>query len=428
MLKREEGFSLIEITLALAVSALLMAGVISGISTFREDNTYTTQTDAMKNRLETIRAEALSGVTEGGVGTSSSSIFGKIVEFDPSTPNVMRVSTLIGTGRESDPLSRCAETSVGLGQMEYQGAERQAIVFRRQPDRVYAVAGPYTESASSCNPVAYVPEDPEVGAGLPPTPVPSPPPPIPWQGPPPAPVEPRKPLYQLWNNVISNHFYTTSETERTTALNNEGYVDQGITGYLYETQQEGSVPLYRMWSQSLTDHFYTTSILERNAYAALGYVNQGVEGYIMTFQEIGSTPWYRLWSPLYPDHFYTSQLWQKTSAMASFRGYIDEGVEGYIFTQDEDELSYAPQGSLTAQSKLQFLPTLSLNQSINSLLGIKTAHAINENILDPLNYADGGPFVNPLDFPFRLSGSTAARAGTITVEPASGGVTRQVAD
>lgn len=428
MLKREEGFSLVEITLALSVSALLMVGVITGISTFREDNTYTSQTDAVKNRLETIRAESLSGVTDAGSGSSSSSIFGKIVEFDPASPTTMRVSTLISTGSESNTLSKCGEASINLGQMRYQGSERQAIVFRRQPDRVYAVAGPYTETASSCNPVAYAPEEPETGEDDPPVGGPVGPAPIPWQGPPPAPPAPRKPLYQLWNNVVSDHFYTTSVSERNGAISSGGYVDQGITGYLYETQQEGSLPLYRLYfGGNLTDHFYTTSILERNLAIAAGAANEGIEGYIMTYQEIGSTPFYRLYSYLYPDHFYTSELWQKTSAMASFRQYQDEGTEGYIFTQDEDDLSQAlPQGTIEAKTALS--SPLDVRQVASRLLGVKDAYAINENILDPLNYADGGPFTNELEFRFRLTDGSSPRVGIIRVNPGSGGVTREVQD
>jgi hypothetical protein len=42
-----------------------------------------------------------------------------------------------------------------------------------------------------------------------------------------------KPLYRLWNNAIQDHFYTISAAERAATLSAGGWVDEGITGYVF---------------------------------------------------------------------------------------------------------------------------------------------------------------------------------------------------
>lgn len=164
--------------------------------------------------------------------------------------------------------------------------------------------------------------------GAPPIPVTTPKPTLPT-------TAAKKPLHQLWNAGQSNHMYTTNETEKNQLVASRGYVYQGITGYLYEKQVQGSVPLYRLYSSSLTDHFYTNSETQRAQAKAGGgkYVDEGVVGYIMASKVAGTTPLYQLYSASYPDHFYTAQGWERDSALKSFRRYVDRGNTGYIFTK-----------------------------------------------------------------------------------------------
>lgn len=156
-------------------------------------------------------------------------------------------------------------------------------------------------------------------------------------GPPPPP--PRMALYQLWNNVQSDHFYTTSVTNRDLADSVHGYELQngdGIAGYLYETEQPNSDPVIQLYSFSRTDHFYTTSEAEATTMGDPtngGYIRGGIIGYIPnTASTPGTAPFYQLYSSLYPDHFYTRHMWERTSAEASFRDYQFQRILGYIFT------------------------------------------------------------------------------------------------
>ena len=50
--------------------------------------------------------------------------------------------------------------------------------------------------------------------------------------------------------------------------------------FIYPTQQCGTVPFYRLFSQGLSDHFYTTNETERNSALGAGYQDEGVEGYV----------------------------------------------------------------------------------------------------------------------------------------------------
>lgn len=156
-------------------------------------------------------------------------------------------------------------------------------------------------------------------------------------GPPPPP--PRFALYQLWNNVQSDHFYTTSVTARDEADSIHGYELQngdGIAGYLYESEQPNSDPVIQLYSFTRTDHFYTTSESEATTMANPtngGYIRGGIIGYIPnTASTPGTAPFYQLYSSITPDHFYTRHMWERTSAEASFRDYQFQRILGYIFT------------------------------------------------------------------------------------------------
>ncbi|NMC58115.1 MAG: hypothetical protein GYA51_01775, partial [Candidatus Methanofastidiosa archaeon] len=60
-----------------------------------------------------------------------------------------------------------------------------------------------------------------------------------------------------------------------------GYAKEGLLGYIYNTNEAGTVPLYRLWNPQIMDHLYTTNYYEYNAGAAsYGYSKEGVTGYI----------------------------------------------------------------------------------------------------------------------------------------------------
>ena len=89
------------------------------------------------------------------------------------------------------------------------------------------------------------------------------------------------PLFGLYRASAVDHFYTTNLAERNKAVENLGYRNEGITGYIYPDTGCGLLPLYRLYNSSGTDHLYTMSAAERdNAINKLGYTQEGITGYI----------------------------------------------------------------------------------------------------------------------------------------------------
>jgi len=60
-----------------------------------------------------------------------------------------------------------------------------------------------------------------------------------------------------------------------------GYVAEGITGYIFPTQETQTVPLYRSYQPSVFDHFYTVDKSESdNSVTKLSYSYEGITGYV----------------------------------------------------------------------------------------------------------------------------------------------------
>lgn len=160
--------------------------------------------------------------------------------------------------------------------------------------------------------------------------------------PPPTPyVAARLPIYKLWNSTTSDHYYTTSTSNRDTAISDAGYSFQNIAGYLYQYPEPGAIPLIQLWSGNRNDHAYAAGNTEASALEAVGYTRQGIIGYMPPGPGPGIAPFYRMYSAAYPDHFYSRLDWELNSARTSFRGYVNGGLlpghpylVGYVFTAD----------------------------------------------------------------------------------------------
>jgi hypothetical protein len=75
-----------------------------------------------------------------------------------------------------------------------------------------------------------------------------------------------------------DHFYTANPNERQSAVGS-GYRDEGVIGYIAQSQESGTVPLFRLLGQQ-GDHFYTTNESERQSAMSQGYKDEGVAGYV----------------------------------------------------------------------------------------------------------------------------------------------------
>ena len=145
------------------------------------------------------------------------------------------------------------------------------------------------------------------------------------------------PWYRYWRSSVTNHFYTTDrDVIGTTVVGETGsynYEFEGIEGYLFETQIDGTVPYYRFYYSSggSHDHAYSTS----SSIGLSGYTYEGVRGYIASdSNSIDSVCCPSILTPLYEyyyedehDHFYTI-TYQGLSI--SNEKYQYQGISGYV--------------------------------------------------------------------------------------------------
>jgi len=173
------------------------------------------------------------------------------------------------------------------------------------------------------------------------------------------------PVYRFLNSTNGDHFYTTSESEKTTLLNNPqwGYALEGVAFYAFSSQITDSMPVYRFLNTTNGDHFYTTSEDEKNNLSTVpvyrflnstngdhfytiseaeknavnntpqsGYFREGIAFYAFNSQITDSLPVYRFLNSVNGDHFYTISEDEKTIILNNPQwGYALEGVAFYAF-------------------------------------------------------------------------------------------------
>jgi hypothetical protein len=102
---------------------------------------------------------------------------------------------------------------------------------------------------------------------------------------------PLTPLYETYYGGYTDTFLTTSAQERAVAVNQYGYQDLGIVGYLLSNAATGTVngpsgldaPFARFFKGApQIEHFYTISPSEQSAVLGFGYVAERQEGYLFT--------------------------------------------------------------------------------------------------------------------------------------------------
>jgi hypothetical protein len=88
-------------------------------------------------------------------------------------------------------------------------------------------------------------------------------------------------LYRLYNNSITDRFYTINESERNAAIRQSGYVDEGVVCFVYRHNIPDSCELRRYWAaRQRSNHFYTINLGEGLDAMRDGYVSEGREGYL----------------------------------------------------------------------------------------------------------------------------------------------------
>ncbi|PCH43451.1 hypothetical protein WOLCODRAFT_75032 [Wolfiporia cocos MD-104 SS10] len=142
------------------------------------------------------------------------------------------------------------------------------------------------------------------------------------------------PFLRAYSPSATDHFYTTNATEMDIAVNSLGYSAEGNAGYIYNNTIGPfvvfTVALYRMYSPSRTDHYYTTSYTDREAAInGGGYNDEGIAGYVYNHSTCYNMALYEAYSSAYPDHFYTQNISEMGYAVHNL-GYDGLQIGAYV--------------------------------------------------------------------------------------------------
>jgi prepilin-type N-terminal cleavage/methylation domain-containing protein len=245
-LRTDKGFTLVELVIVLAISALLLAGIVAGQGAIQEHTAFSSAIDSARLQLKEVQNEATQSVaaqTTSTSGASDETDFGKLVEFDNSTPasaSQMKTWTLVEDAAKTT-LYKCDEEDITIGQgVNFINATNgattsntEAVIFGRNPNQTYVdpdFVDPQgstvpSECSPSASPAPTVPTGPSTPCVLtrtqsnPQGSCPPPPPPPP----PPAPCN-NNPGWQcgLYGQYYTGAIADASRTE------DSAYIDQGI--------------------------------------------------------------------------------------------------------------------------------------------------------------------------------------------------------
>jgi len=121
------------------------------------------------------------------------------------------------------------------------------------------------------------------------------------------------PVYRFWSAALSRHFYTIRTTERDKLINNYAatWTLEGVAYYVFASgTQPGVAPVYRFWSATARAHFYTASESEKTTTIDLHSDTWTFEGVAFYAYPGGSAPAgtsavFRFWSSTLIGHFFT---------------------------------------------------------------------------------------------------------------------------
>jgi C1A family cysteine protease len=152
----------------------------------------------------------------------------------------------------------------------------------------------------------------------------------------PQPSDRKIPVYRFADTIEGNHFYTASESEKNMVTNEifkDRFRDEGIAFYSYGNQVAGTGPIYRFASPVYGDHFYTISEDEKNTLLNQPEIwrYEGIVFYAYFNQVAGTDPVYRFASPVYGDHFYTISEDEKNTLLNQPELWRYEGIAFYAY-------------------------------------------------------------------------------------------------
>lgn len=154
---QSNGFTLVELTIVLAISSLMITGVLMGQGSAEHNASFTSSVDSLANRLEDVRNQGTNSVklSTTGVGNSSSSeVFGSIAILDKSQPTQLKTCTVLYSDTADNLSLTDCNTTTYEGGLQYAGNSTNMIMFVGHPQKVYA--GSFDGSSASLAKSRYV--------------------------------------------------------------------------------------------------------------------------------------------------------------------------------------------------------------------------------------------------------------------------------
>jgi RHS repeat-associated protein len=138
------------------------------------------------------------------------------------------------------------------------------------------------------------------------------------------------PFYRLYKSSIHDHFYTTIPSQRDIAVANSGYTYEKIEGYISDRKYDDAncIPIFRLYHSGGNVHFYTSDSAQKDTAIVNGYLYEGIVGFISSEAEEALIPLFYLQNQSLTDNFYTISRFEADNAVV--QGFSDNGVIGYL--------------------------------------------------------------------------------------------------
>jgi uncharacterized protein DUF5648 len=132
-------------------------------------------------------------------------------------------------------------------------------------------------------------------------------------------------MYRAYNPNAFYHFFTTSLGEFTNAVA-AGYSDESnppcctIPFKVPNLSGSGKAPIHRMYNPNNGRHYYTASAGERDVLMGVGWVYEKDEGFVYASQQGGTVEVFKLYNAISGVHLYTVKPAEKDAILAQFPG------------------------------------------------------------------------------------------------------------
>ena len=140
-------------------------------------------------------------------------------------------------------------------------------------------------------------------------------------------------VYRFFNTQTGTHFYSASEIERDSIINNLDNFNFESAAFKAATEANGpTASVFRFFNTETGTHFFTQSTVERDSIIEnLPSFNLEGEAYLgYTEQVAGSTPLYRFFNTQTGTHFYTAAEAEKDSIIENLPTFNFEGTAYWV--------------------------------------------------------------------------------------------------